>query len=277
MGVQWRTVLISILSSLLVSLTTFILGLRAGKNQIDRPKLKELYRNLSVHFREIEDKLRINMPKQWLNYEFKHTLTSGYYSPLVVRMRKDGTLLEIKPKLAKSLAKCEIDCLNYGGKHQRFLEKVRELAIDILKEYAINPLTGQEYDIKTKEFVNGKPYKTTSNYFGVFFDKEKINELCNKLNSDPELALRFEIIREGNKFYSLTIHEGALKDISLCDYVELVYNRVSVLNEIYDILNERNILLKRTDKFNRKIENRVREPHTFIETITMAFTDIFRV
>lgn len=277
MGVQWKTVLISIFSSLFVSMTTFILGLRAGKNQADRTKLKDLYRDISVHFREIEGRLLSNIPKQWCNYDLKHTLTSSYYLPLVRKMKKDGTLLEIDPKLANILEKCEIDCLNFGNKYQSFMEKIRQITIELTKEFAINPLTGQDYDIKTKEFVMGKQYKTKSNYFGVFCDKGNVDKLCNLLNSDSELVLRFELIRDGNKFYSLTIHEGTLNNMSLSDFVYLVYNKVSTLEQMDEIINEKQILLNRLKKVIKKVEKRARDPHTFFETVWMAFTDIFRI
>ncbi|HEY8889362.1 MAG TPA: hypothetical protein VIM70_03830 [Clostridium sp.] len=46
-------IITSIITSLIVSTITFILGLRSGKNQSDRPKLKEVYRNLTVHFEKL--------------------------------------------------------------------------------------------------------------------------------------------------------------------------------------------------------------------------------
>lgn len=277
MGVQWKTVLVSIFSSLFVSMTTFTLGLRAGKNQADRIKLKELYRDISVHFREIEERLLSNIPKQWRNYNLKHTLTSSYYLPLVRKMKEDGTLLEIKPKLADILEKCEIDCLNFGNRYQGFMEEIREITIELAKEYAINPLIGQDFDIKTKEFVMGKQYKSASRYFGVFCDKNNVDNLCNLLNSDSEIVLMFELIRDGNKFYRLTMHEGTLNNMSLSDFVYLVYNKVSTLNQMDEIINEKQILLNRLKRVIKQVEKRAREPHTFFETVWMSFTDIFKI
>lgn len=51
------TILTSFLTSLIVSLVTFVLGLKAGKNQSDRKYLQDLYKKLHVHFRDLKDGL----------------------------------------------------------------------------------------------------------------------------------------------------------------------------------------------------------------------------
>lgn len=48
-----ETVIVSLLTSLIVSLVTFILGLKSGKNQSDREKVQGLYKKLYSHFNEI--------------------------------------------------------------------------------------------------------------------------------------------------------------------------------------------------------------------------------
>jgi len=55
---DWTSILTSIFTSLTVSLITFIFGLRAGKNQTDRPKLKEYYRDLTAHFENLFNSLK---------------------------------------------------------------------------------------------------------------------------------------------------------------------------------------------------------------------------
>lgn len=48
------TVLISLITSLIVSLITFTLGVKSGKNQSDRQQLKEFYKKMTVHFQELK-------------------------------------------------------------------------------------------------------------------------------------------------------------------------------------------------------------------------------
>ena len=52
MSQTMQTVLLSLATSLFVSMVTFILGLKSGKNQADRAKLQELYKNIHRHFSE---------------------------------------------------------------------------------------------------------------------------------------------------------------------------------------------------------------------------------
>ena len=55
MSQTMQTVLLSLATSLFVSMVTFILGLKSGKNQADRAKLQELYKNIHRHFSELKE------------------------------------------------------------------------------------------------------------------------------------------------------------------------------------------------------------------------------
>ena len=62
MSETWQTIVLSFATSLIVSLITFILGLKSGKNQADRAKLQDLYKNLYSHFSDLKDSLNKNRP-----------------------------------------------------------------------------------------------------------------------------------------------------------------------------------------------------------------------
>lgn len=59
MSQTWQTVLLSLATSLIVSFLTFVLGLKSGKNQTDRAKLQNLYKNLYSHFSELKESLNM--------------------------------------------------------------------------------------------------------------------------------------------------------------------------------------------------------------------------
>ena len=65
MSQTWQTVLLSLATSLIVSFLTFVLGLKSGKNQTDRAKLQNLYKNLYSHFSELKESLQYDRPKSW--------------------------------------------------------------------------------------------------------------------------------------------------------------------------------------------------------------------
>ena len=64
-----NTVVTSILTSAIVSLFTFVLGLKSGKNQADRAFLQGLYKQLYAHFVELEAGIKENRPKKWEDYK----------------------------------------------------------------------------------------------------------------------------------------------------------------------------------------------------------------
>lgn len=87
MSQTWQTVLLSLATSLIVSLVTFILGLKSGKNQTDRAKLQNMYRDLYSHF---------------LILKTVSTATSREHGKAIKRSNRDFTVQSTFP-LLKSL------------------------------------------------------------------------------------------------------------------------------------------------------------------------------
>ena len=97
MSETWQTIGLSFATSLIVSLITFILGLKSGKNQADRAKLQDLYKNLYSHFSDLKDSLNKNRPKSWKNYKkVERGIYSVEYFPPVKELHRTGDILFIK-------------------------------------------------------------------------------------------------------------------------------------------------------------------------------------
>ena len=80
-----KTVLISLGTSLIVSLVTFILGLRSGKNQADRQKLQELYKKLYSHFAELKKSIEEDRCRTWESYDDSYETSWDFQQhPLVL-------------------------------------------------------------------------------------------------------------------------------------------------------------------------------------------------
>lgn len=78
-----KTIIVSALTSLLVSLMTFILGLKSGKNQTDRARLQDLYKQLHTHFKEIKNGFITHRYKKWSDYKKIESINRIQYLPLV--------------------------------------------------------------------------------------------------------------------------------------------------------------------------------------------------
>ena len=93
MSQTMQTVLLSLATSLFVSMVTFILGLKSGKNQADRAKLQELYKNIHRHFSELKEALADDCRKLWEHYK-----KNDEYLPLIKELESTGDILFIKKK-----------------------------------------------------------------------------------------------------------------------------------------------------------------------------------
>ncbi len=99
MSQTMQTVLLSLATSLFVSMVTFILGLKSGKNQADRAKLQELYKNIHRHFSELKEALADDCPKLWEHYK-----KNDEYLPLIKELESTGDILFINAKFMKNVA-----------------------------------------------------------------------------------------------------------------------------------------------------------------------------
>src|SRR5271157_1586470 len=99
MSVNWETVGLSVGSSCLVSLFTFVLGLRAGKNQSDRQTLKQHYRDLHNYFTDLKSHVEAHRPRTWKSYQLEIVSSTISYTgtPLAHKIHK-GLTVEIKQK-----------------------------------------------------------------------------------------------------------------------------------------------------------------------------------
>lgn len=103
-----QTVLLSLATSLIVSLITFILGLKSGKNQTDRAKLQNLYRDLYSHFSDLKESLQHNRPKSWRNYKkVERGLYTIEYFPPVKELKRTGDILFLNKKIAETALELE--------------------------------------------------------------------------------------------------------------------------------------------------------------------------
>ena len=96
-----KAIIASAITSIIVSLFTFILGLKSGKNQADRALLQDLYKRLYSHFSELETGLKEKRPKRWTDYQcIKESNIIRYY-PVVREMERTGDILHVNDKIAR--------------------------------------------------------------------------------------------------------------------------------------------------------------------------------
>lgn len=275
-----QTVLVSIGTSLVVSLITFILGLKSGKNQADRAFLQKLYKEIYRHFCEIDDSMKEGRPKEWSDYKKIQTMHSTKYYPLVKELERTGDILYLKGRIAKEALTLEKDCLHYSYDANETIARIHRCIIDN-PQFFNGGITFNSYQqkdddskAKTQNLEASNTYRIVS-YF-LFLEPDKLKStLLQWKNADKQYALEFTT-RGNPPRNSFTIYPGDLNanvDEFVNQIVTLVKKSDSKYSEIHDTKES---LEKRIDKLKKKLSKRVKNPSTFWETFIGAFIDIFQ-
>lgn len=271
MNQQMENILISAGVSLFVSLITFTLGLKAGKNQSDRKSDKDKYREISVHFNDLLRDLKTLNPKKWDDYDSMPTNTGGEYVPLLKKMKFNGQSIELNKKLIKEAEKLEYDLLYWSSNYYLKLEQIKEhIILEIFN-----------YHDKVSVDKNGNLDIGTSpnqsivyiNSLGIFFYEYEFYKYINNLKDENVYIVN---LKGRSKRSYIGIVKDSLNSISLKEFLMKIFQYYKNDIEIKKLKQEKDSLLVRTENIIKNVDKRVKEPFTFIETVFGAITDIFK-
>lgn len=275
-----QTVLLSLATSLIVSMITFILGLKSGKNQTDRAKLQKIYQQLHSHFEDLKESLLRDSPKSWINYKkVEHGLSTEYFPP-VKEMNKTGELLFIKEKIAKEAIDLETSLMKFSSKLNYNIPDIHKSLISDLSLYkegfSFKKYQGQKDETAHFETVNPdncKSYQMET--YLIFFNKERFIQRMKRFVDSKSYSISFS--SNGNPAtYSFSLYPNGLA-VSIEEYTRRIFDNFSInIDEYERLCLEKDKLITRIDKINKKIARRVREPVSFWETLLGAFIDMFR-
>ncbi len=268
--------IISIITSLIISGITFIFGLKSGKNQADREKLQNLYKEMYVGIRDVRKALSEDQPKKYENYESKTTGYRTQYLPPVTKIFYEGNNVFLNKKIAESSLDLERRCMTYGDMFSKTSENVHKIILnnlDLFAEgYKFEPL-GHQKDEKRK-IVTANPQKINSCVllsYGSFLT-EAGREHVIKLLSDSEKGVSFEKVDRGTILLTTTIYPGGLK-VPCTEFVDCIMEQINPKQE--QLKSQKEKLVKECDRKIKKLARRSKEPISFFETIFGAVADIF--
>ena len=271
-----NTVVTSILTSAIVSLFTFVLGLKSGKNQADRAFLQGLYKQLYAHFVELEAGIKENRPKKWEDYKSIQQGNITQFYPPVKEMQRTGDILYLKKRIADQAIQLELDCLGYRWNLDELCVKVHEHLVrcpelfkDVLVDESYDKKNNPLKKIGTSNPTNCRTYRNFT--YGVLLNKEKLIAQLNERDvSDSAYALDFAM--KGNP----PKREFILYPGSLAVDNETFANSIAeYANSEFDSAGVEKELLKRIEKIKKKMAKRAKNPTGFWETFVGAFIDIF--
>lgn len=275
-----RTVLISLGTSLIVSLITFILGLRSGKNQADRQKMQELYKKLYSHFSELKKSIEEDRCRTWESYDHIEKGNRIIYTPPVRKLEMSGDLIFLKKRIAEKATALEVKVLSFGSDKDYLAKDIHVVLLDnlsLLKEgYAFEEYShnkGKRNALKTANPTGCNAYRTCS--YKDFFSTDKLKKLLDEWDSKKDYALKFS--SKGNPpDYSFCLYPDSL-NVSVNDFIQaLVKDFGEKVKGYRDTEATKKQLLKDIDNLLKKLRKRTVEPFTFWETFFGAFADLFR-
>ena len=274
-----KTVFISLGTSLIVSLITFILGLRSGKNQADRQKMQELYKQLYSHFADLKKSIQEDRSKTWDNYEHINRGNRILYTPPVRKLELSGDLIYLKKRIADEASELEMEIMNYGSDRNNAAKDIHEVILSNLELFK-DGYKFEAYSNKDSKNILKTANPTGCNShlmcsYNIFFNKEHFEEMLNNWAAKKDHALDFSS-RGNPPSYSFCLYPDSLvvpteefKDTLIKGFQK----HVKGYTESDRIKSQ---LLRRIDKLERKLRRRAKEPVSFWETFFGAFVDLFR-
>ena len=280
MSETWQTIGLSVATSLIVSLITFILGLKSGKNQADRAKLQDLYKNLYSHFSDLKDSLNRNRPKSWKNYKkVERGLYSVEYYPPVKELNRTGDILFIKKGIAKKALDLEMEVLQYSYELTKHIPQIHAAIISDLDKYreGYSFKSYQHSRSGTDNFETANPKGCNSFFprnYRDFYNREDIVKLFKEMQESKDTAIEF-MTGENPITYSAKFYPDGI-NIGVDEFVEHLYSLLETnVDGFKDLCTKRQTLIRKIEKLNKKLARKAKEPVGFWETVFGAFTDMF--
>ena len=268
---MWISVIISFFTSLIVSILTFIFGFRAGKNQVDRPRLKDIYRELSVHFEELYNKLLIGNPKRWK--DFPENKNDRAYLPIVKKLKKEGNLIDLNKTLSEEIENLELKYLSFSFNFFSNLQTLLSESTNLLKKYSKNVTVETENKISSGNAEKGSSYLEKN--FGSILIKEELHKICSMLGNDSSLGICL-FFETNFKRYELCIYANSLTDLKLSDFLLILQNDLLKLPDVINLMERREKIILEINKILPILKNRAIDPHPFWETLKASISDIFK-
>lgn len=277
MSQELQVVLLSLGTSLIVSIVTFVLGLKSGKNQVDRAKLQEIYKKVYSHFSDIKESLLKSEPRQWENYKKEGKSHSYEYLPLVKELNKTGDIIFLRGKIATEATALEEKILNYSWDLKRHIPDIHKALISNLELYCDGFGFDKHHSDRNSEayFETSNPTNCNSffirNYY-IFYNKELFKGMLEDIKKHSS-AIEFS---KGNPIeFSFKLFPESL-NVGTEEYINHIFSNFKLkIPEYENLCNEQNRLIKEIDVLNKKIKRRAREPISFWEIFFGAFADMF--
>jgi hypothetical protein len=251
----------------------FVIGQRSGKNQTDRPELRETYRTLLVHFENLQQALNQGSPIG--RSQIDPPMNQSRTLPPVQQLRAEGRLHELP--IADWLERVERRALDYASSLYIVIEKaVFYQTVELLEAMTTGGV------IKQGNVVFGTPTGQGARFFreslsSVLFE-DHLREVCERLDRAAKDDIGVRLTFMGNssiREQEITVMPQYLGSHTAADFVRELRRRAVEHPEVRELLEERPALESELASLIEEVKRRRQEPHRFWETVGAAMKDLF--
>lgn len=255
-------IIASIITSALVSLGGFLIGVRAGKERTDRTALRAVYKDLYSHFHEIVEAAAAGQLKQWQDYK---TNRSGHYLPLMKSMQHDGSIHLLPRRIADRLVELETNFLIAAFK---FNEALREWAIPAVVEQFRRDIEAPEKSIHHRTYVLVSLIKL------ILEGGSYRRAIGERLSNDPELGIAVETPLERGQTQMLYAYSDKAKsEISVAAFRIRLADLTAAMSAINAPAKQVRKVLADIHRSRGTISARISDPHPLWETVVRIGLD----
>jgi len=255
-------IVVSFITSVIVNVIGFVIGARIAKDRADRSGIRELYKSVFSHFRDMRDVVQSGIPRTWNSYLTPRTSDP---EPLIFKYIKNGTLNQFPHKIGEACKDLEKDALVSGLKFRSAIEE------SFSKKLVA---WGKQNLRAASQPVSGR--RNVMYHAGQLFLREKSIEEISDYLEVQDIGVRIELSTEGSTTRPIYIMRENLVNGDTKAALTEIKALVAGDHETQAAAGELKAVEARLSDLLATLAKRINDPHPIRETITGSLSDIFR-
>lgn len=256
----WSAAVSGVLTVLL-SFGGFVIGIRAGKNNRDRGYLRDIYKAIYSHLREMKESIVSGKPMQWENFRTK----GNNYIPPVKELELDGTINALPEALAKALVEVEKTTLFNNWQWKKMIED--NVSPEIQSAFR-DRISGDGKSLQSR------PYRQIRLSRLMLLDAEQLDEFCKGLETE-DVGVGIEFTLVGSRTDMLHAYPKTLKAGSLIEFVKELRELALSSDEAKGFARVHMTKIAEIDDLMASVGKRIKDPHPFWSSVRQAIRDPF--
>lgn len=256
------TVVISAITSAVVSVVTFVVGVRISKDQGDRAALRAIYQRLFEHFHNLREAISDGRPKAWPDFPLRD---NEFVSPFRA-MQLSGEANLLPPALAARCECVENDAVMAGGRVRKWISEtyIPQLA------NLINTLAPA-----SKKSILQRTYRDVRAIQLSLMSDAELQELAEAIRTD-RLGVGLELSMERGHSNRLYVYPEYIAGGDSAAFITQLWRVAQDDEAAKELREDLATAASALDQLIGVLSARIRDPHPLSESIRLSFTDALR-